>query len=1261
MYPRPGPPARAGVAAFAFALAGLSLATPARAATPTASPGARPSTVVARHTVTLLTGDAVVLEQMADGRQVATVHPPADRTRISYQNRVSHGHAYVIPGDAVPLLAAGKLDQEVFDVTQLVDDGYDDAHVASTPLIVQYPKTRLRAPAAPALPGTKAGTTLASINAVAVRASKAEAATFWSTVAAPPSAATDGAAPHAALAPAAAAIGKIWLNGRVHVALKDSVPQIGAPQAWAAGFDGTGVKVAILDTGIDESHPDLAGKVVAAKNFSTDADTLDHFGHGTHVASIVAGTGAASGGVYKGVAPGATLVNAKVLDSNGNGDDASIIAGMEWAVAQGVKVANMSLGTNAPVDGTDDPMVQAVDDLSESTGVLFAIAAGNLGSGDSTIASPGWADDAITVGAVDKSDLLAGFSSRGPRLGDFGVKPDITAPGVDIIAARAAGTDLGPIVDNNYQQLSGTSMATPHVAGAAAILAQEYPGDTGTQLKDLLISTAKPGNYSVYQQGSGRVDVARAFRQQVYASPGTVNLGYFPYPQTGHAPVARSVTYHNGGATDVTLSLSLSITGAQGKPAPDGFVTVSQPSLTVPAGGDASVDVTVHPDGAPFDRYGGALVATAGDTVVRTSLGAYIEQQMFNVTVPAVAHDGRPAAGISQVELWGPTIGGFQTQYYSGGSTPTFRVPAGTYSLMGYIFTMDEPNLFALGVSMVGKPQLVVDRDVTVTLDATKATRIQLNTAKPSAPSTFQLGYHRALGGLTFDSSFVLSPPIDQAFAAPSDKVTAGDFEFWSKWTLIAPPLSMTVRAKGQDTPLEPLLMTNSPTVDGTNRASLVYAGFGRPEDYAGVDAKGKVVLVSRGAGVTFHDKAANAAAAGAVAVIVFNNVPGLLFGFGGNPGTVAVPIVGIEQGVGLGLVDLLNQGPATVEYSGTSVSPYEYDLFLPSPNQVTAGQALNIDNSNTSEIDAVYTGTGAAGLTGSDTKYGLRPWTTFLFGTANTLARPLHRTEFVSATPDLWWWHLAWENYPFDGEFDGQVTAYQPRSHSDERWFDAVQRPGMPAGLTGWEDSGAPAFREGDQFTVFLFPYVDSAQHYGWSTGGDTATMSLYQGDTLLASGTVPQGTFPAVPGQASYRLVTDQKRSTPWWDHSTEVATTWTFQSGTAAARTLLPLVQVGYDLQLDDLNRAPRQGYTFTLTAGHQSGVDGPAVQNVRAWSSYDDGATWTPVQLIVLGNGKQLALVNQQAPAGSTAVSLRVSASDAAGNSIDQTIIRAYGLN
>ncbi len=169
-----------------------------------------------------------------------------------------------------------------------------------------------------------------------------------------------------------------------------------------------------------------------------------------------AGTGAASGGKEKGVAPGAELVIGKVLDGGGLGYDSDIIAGMEWAATtEHARVVSMSLG-GAATDG-DDPMADAVQSLTASTGALFVIAAGNSGPTRATIGSPGDAEDALTVGAVDSHDQIAEFSSRGPGRGAT-VKPEVVAPGVDIVAARAAGTSLGTPVNQYYTTLSGTSM-----------------------------------------------------------------------------------------------------------------------------------------------------------------------------------------------------------------------------------------------------------------------------------------------------------------------------------------------------------------------------------------------------------------------------------------------------------------------------------------------------------------------------------------------------------------------------------------------------------------------------------------------------------------------------------------------------------------------------------------------------------------------------------------------------------------------------------
>ena len=201
-----------------------------------------------------------------------------------------------------------------------------------------------------------------------------------------------------------AGAGKVWLNGTVRATLEDSVPQIHAPEAWAQGYDGTGATVAVLDTGYDPEHPDLAGQVKGVQDFTgTSEAAVDDNGHGTHVAATIAGTGEASSrGEGTGVAPGAALLIGKVLDAGGGGSYDQIIAGMEWAAHSGADVVSMSLGGDA-TDGSD-PMSQAVDRLTEETGTLFVVAAGNAGPGEGTVLNPGAAASALTVGAVDKND-----------------------------------------------------------------------------------------------------------------------------------------------------------------------------------------------------------------------------------------------------------------------------------------------------------------------------------------------------------------------------------------------------------------------------------------------------------------------------------------------------------------------------------------------------------------------------------------------------------------------------------------------------------------------------------------------------------------------------------------------------------------------------------------------------------------------------------------------------------------------------------------
>jgi subtilisin family serine protease len=426
--------------------------------------------------VTLVTGDHVTVRQVGT-RLVPRVQPAPGREHVHFATTRVGAALLVVPDDAWAPVRAGQVDERLFDVAALLRDGFGDAGRADIPLIVQG--------------GPAEGRALSAVDAVAVSQPKESAAEFWR-----------------------ARSGRVWLDGIRRPSLDVSVPQIHAPDAWDAGFTGAGVPVAVLDTGIDDTHPDLRRQITAAKNFTAEHGIRDTDGHGTHVASTIAGTGRASGGQYTGVAPGASLLVGKVCEGS-TCQESAILAGMEWAAAAGAKVVNLSLGGTDTA--ADDPLELAVERLSARYGTLFVVAAGNDGGyGAETVSSPASADAALAVGAVDGQDALASFSGRGPRVHDAALKPEIVAPGVEITAARSRFSDRGKRGER-YVAMSGTSMATPHVTGSAAILAQRHPEWTGTQLKAALVGAATPvAGAGMYEQGGGRVDVGRAGAQDGY-------------------------------------------------------------------------------------------------------------------------------------------------------------------------------------------------------------------------------------------------------------------------------------------------------------------------------------------------------------------------------------------------------------------------------------------------------------------------------------------------------------------------------------------------------------------------------------------------------------------------------------------------------------------------------------------------------------------------------------------------------------------------
>jgi serine protease AprX len=332
-----------------------------------------------------------------------------------------------------------------------------------------------------------------------------------------------------------------------------------------AGFTGRGVTVALIDTGVSDV-PDLTGRIVpvtdditgtttACQNMTNESTCDDTFGHGTFIAGVIAGNGASSGGTYKGVAPEARILAVKIAGRSGSADVSNVLAAIQWTVSfrdrYGVKVLNLSLGTNSTQSYRIDPLNYAVE-KAWNAGITVVVSASNRGPDAGTIAKPGDDPFVITVGAVDDrgtngtaDDALPNFSSRGPTAADGLAKPDVTAPGTHVVSLRAPGSavdvEFPNYVDGSYRKASGTSFSAGVVSGSAALVAQANPTATPDRVKYALTSTARRvASTDPMAVGAGEID---AYSAALTAPPGLANVGVQPGNGTGTLDASRGTVY----------------------------------------------------------------------------------------------------------------------------------------------------------------------------------------------------------------------------------------------------------------------------------------------------------------------------------------------------------------------------------------------------------------------------------------------------------------------------------------------------------------------------------------------------------------------------------------------------------------------------------------------------------------------------------------------------------------------------------------------
>jgi subtilisin family serine protease len=1068
-----------------------------------AAPDPAPTTYLGA--VTLLTGDRVSVRKAGD-RLVPQVTPAPGRQRMQFAVSGDRDSLYVVPRDAQPGLNAGRLDLRLFDVAGLLKAGYDDGRRGDLPLIVRGDTT----------PMTAAGgtATARALNLTALRQPKARTHELWTRL---------------------PGTGTVWLDGMRTPSLDTSVGQIGAPSAWQAGYTGRDVTVAVLDTGIDPTHPDLRDRIAATKNFTADKNIRDTDGHGTHVAGTIAGTGAASDGRYTGVAPGARLLVGKVCQANGCPESA-ILAGMEWAATRGARVVNLSLG-GVDTPG-DDPLETAVDQLSAAHGTLFVIAAGNDGShGPETVGSPATADAALAVGAVDDNDAIAGFSSRGPRVADAALKPEIVAPGVQITAARSRYSSRGE-AGSRYTELSGTSMATPHVAGAAAILAQQHPDWTGQQLKAALMASAKPlDGVNVYEQGAGRVDVARAVTQSVHTVPAAVSAGRAAWPHEDDPRVTRTLTYRNPGTSPVTLTLTTEGTGPDGQPAPDGMFMVSTGQVTVPPGGHTEVDVTVDTAmPAAEGTFSGRVVATGpGGLRVVTPVAVDREPESYDLTLEHVDRAGRQTPYHLSF-LWGVDIDRYRPFAGAGGVT-TLRVRRGTYHVDATVDTQRPDGDW--DSAKLARPAVEVAADTTLVMDARQAQPVRVTFDRDHVvPQATGIGYSRLRGDRALFTG-VLGDGLDRVYT----------------------------RQDGE-----------APAQEITGNVGGVWAVLDR---YGAVDR-----------------------------------------------------------------------------------STVTYNLGWFQPGAFPTGFTRHLVDRDLARVQATY-------RTQEDRKRATKVWVSrdtaldAAVGFGIPFRLPLVRTEFHNT--DGLQWSADLEQFEIVGgsaryeTFLSGVAPDQPAGQTSvEEWNTAVFGPGF-GGTDLW------AQRNGDQLTFSVPLFSDSAvDRYGRSAV-NAARTALYR-DGVLVGETAVSGTgdFAVPEAEHRYRLVAQATRSGVS-ELSTRIATEWTFASrrpeedpdpkGKGKGGFPLPLLAVRFappGLDLENGTRANAADIPFTIQ--QQAGVPAEQLTTITVETSANDGRTWVPAA--VTRTGDRTAVAHVEHPRHASYISLRARVTDAAGNTVDQTIIRAY---
>lgn len=1051
------------------------------------------------HTFTLITGEKAIGHVNNQGRIASARLQGKDGEEVFTHIFRLDNATYLIPASAQPYIDEGKLDIELFNLDALLLSGSNDESSAMIPLIIKHKSQQMVLPRS-----VSKVKHFKRIKSTAFSIKKSTSKQLLETLLNDDS------------------IEKIWLDRPItsHKAYSSSpafkgsfttppattfsvgnglelgsatVPLTGAVSAYEQGLSGAGVTVAVLDSGYDFEHADLSGKVeeFISYPYNDTGDDLD--GHGTHVASTIAGNGFESNGLFTGMAPQANLIVAKVLDNNGSGSSSDILDGMIWAVENGADVINMSLGASGGTS-CSGPLVDMVETLSEQS--LFVIAAGN-DARRQTVSTPGCSPKALTVGAVDRNNQTAIFSSKGPSVDGQTAKPDIASQGVNVIAAASGGLN-----ETAYRTLSGTSMATPHVSGGAALLLEQNPTLTPSQLKALLTSSVSPTTAPVLEQGAGPMNIENAVSQQII---GTANqsLGVYEYPQSKDK-ITQYITLENISEEDIELSLSLKLTGDNGKDRISAnLAKLKDKKITIAAHSKASVPIIIKPDAhlksGAYGTITGRLIATQKkhphkskhnhkSTAAVIPVYMYLQGPQAVVTISATDRFGNPATSPSSFAVLNSEDETVARYTYSENGSTELTLPEGEYTFVSHITTRDDATNQGLvnSIAMMTQNHVKIKSDTQISFDAARAEKVNfladeiLNTLGYSVGFSYSLTANNSAS----TSATELAPQYVNDLYLSTQGRPDDRLHVFATTRAVAPDSILTTQ-DGQILNYTPI--ANAPMFNGIDSETVTFVASANEQEIEQANLTGKIALIadSAGSASSVIRRLENAGAVGAIFYY-----PGSVGRFNLNGIGASIPAIVLDSDSGDALKAAIESGKGKLHYSGIAreYSPYAYSLAIAMDGQARGGDYYFAKNDLASVPTSYYSQ--------DDTRF---YWTdvfsqakgasmNYSTGSSQIVAAPLTRIEHFSSGEAAAWTNTASplnanSGALYDGPFYFHAGEKQPTS-----FFKA------PVGATLYTNGTPILNRVTNRLALHLPAFGDASGHDGTNSNSarDTRSYSL-------------------------------------------------------------------------------------------------------------------------------------------------------------------------